>query len=91
MKKVKLFSLVALCLFIFSCDKDDDPTPTKQFRVTIENVFEGKDYFQSGAFGAIPPGESLSFSLEEAKDTIYNLLRCTFRRMIFLSALMIPV
>ncbi|MCP3928247.1 MAG: hypothetical protein GY705_04010 [Bacteroidetes bacterium] len=67
MKKVKLFSLVALCLFIFSCDKDDYPTPTKQFRVTIENVFEGKDYFQSGAFGAIPPGESLSFSFRGGK------------------------
>jgi len=61
---------ILLCsLFILSgCNDDDDVTIiTRSFTVTIENVFEGKDYFNNGTTGLIEPGMSESFSFNAGK------------------------
>ncbi|MER3316706.1 MAG: spondin domain-containing protein [Allomuricauda sp.] len=52
-----------------SCSDDDDSTgiTTGNFVVTIENTFEGKEYFANGATGFIAPGNSESFSFNAGK------------------------
>lgn len=69
MKYYFFLALISLSFFS-SCGKDDDQTITEEateFKVTIENVFEGKDYFDSGATGLITPGMSESFSFNAGK------------------------
>ena len=62
---VALISLIALS----SCNDDDDNpvVASSTFTVTIENVFEGKDYFSNGTTGFIAPGASESFSFNAGK------------------------
>ncbi len=68
-----LFRVFVLCsLFVISsCSNDDDETPiiTGNFTVTIENVFQGKEYFTNGTTGLIEPGMSESFSFNAGKGS----------------------
>jgi len=66
-KKILLITAVLGALTIASCDKDDLPRPTKTFKVTIENVFETKDYFDSGTTGFLEPGMSESITFHAGK------------------------
>lgn len=58
--------ILGLLMMGLSCSSDDDhddvTTPIGSFTVTIENVFESKEYFKNGATGFIQPGMSESFS-----------------------------
>lgn len=68
MKNVRLFSFSAILASIVmfnGCDTKEDEMPetiSSEFTVTIENIFEAKDYFNSGLTGLITPGNSESFS-----------------------------
>lgn len=66
-----LLATIALAFMTVSCDDDDDPVvilPSSAiFTVTIENVFEVKEYFNSGTTGLILPGASESFSFNAGK------------------------
>lgn len=69
-KKSLILCVCALCaVFMSSCqDDDEEMTPTtQQFKVTIENVFEAKDYFASGATEAMGPGSTYSFTFDAGK------------------------
>ncbi|SHE97386.1 Spondin_N [Arenibacter palladensis] len=63
--------ILSLLMTNLSCDNDDDNriivAPNNRFTVTIENVFEAKDYFNFGTTGLIQPGTSESFSFEAGK------------------------
>ena len=65
----KLLSIALLLTFIISCNDDDDNLISKSFTVTIKNVFEVKDYFNSGTISesGIAPGTSTSFSFNAGK------------------------
>jgi hypothetical protein len=71
MKRLKNLLLIATALGALtfaSCHKKGGlPTPLKSFKVTIENVFEAKDYFHSGTTGLILPGSSESFTFHAGK------------------------
>ncbi|EPR69573.1 spondin domain-containing protein [Cyclobacterium qasimii] len=73
MKSVKLLSLAAFMgalLLLNACNDEDMDMPQKtnsEFTVTIENVFEGKDYFNTGQTGLITPDNSESFSFNAGK------------------------
>lgn len=72
MKKMFVLATIALAFMTVSCnDNDDDPVVTlpssATFTVTIENVFEGKEFFNSGITGLILPGASESFSFNAGK------------------------
>jgi len=68
MKKTNYFiMMVFLALSIVSCSEDDPMNPTGSFTVTIQNVFEGKEYFNSGTTDGIPPGEDFTFSFQAGK------------------------
>ncbi len=57
-------------LSLISCSDDDDGSQgplTGNFVVTIENVFEGREYFKNGTTGFIMPGNSESFSFNAGK------------------------
>ena len=56
-------------MVIFTSCNDDEVTPLNlsSFTITIENVFEGKDYFANGTTGLIEPGMSESFSFNAGK------------------------
>lgn len=70
MKNVRLFSfsaILASIVMLNGCDTKEDEMPeniSSEFTVTIENIFEAKDYFNTGLTGLITPGnsESLSFN-----------------------------
>lgn len=79
MKRLFLSSLVAIAV-LSSCEDDDDSTTantgnngnngaTTEFLVTIENVFEPKDYSMSGVFntpvGSTSPGPAMPGSAYE--------------------------
>ena len=52
---------------LVSCSDDDDSSQgslSGNFVVTIENVFESKEYFDNGTTGFIMPGDSESFSFD---------------------------
>ncbi len=66
-KKILLIVAVLGALTIASCDKDDLPRPTRTFKVTIENIFEGKDYFDSGTTGFLEPGMSETITFHAGK------------------------
>lgn len=68
-KKSFILFVGAICaVFLSSCNEDEDMTPvTQNFKVTIENVFEPKDYFDSGTTDAVGPGGSYSFSFHAGK------------------------
>lgn len=63
--------ILSLLMTNLSCDNDDDNgivvAPNNSFTVTIENVFEAKDYFNNGTTGFIQPGASESFSFDAGK------------------------
>ncbi len=77
----KSFLVLGLSAAIFvACDKDDeDPVmlpETKAFTVRVENVSEGKAFFQSGVFntpigddgpGPATPGKSYEFSFHAGR------------------------
>ena len=78
MKVLRLtFSLVLVALLFTQCLEDDPVVlPSGMFTVTIENVSETFDYFQSGVFntpvgasepGPLLPGGSYSFSFNASK------------------------
>jgi hypothetical protein len=68
MKKTSyLIMMVFFTLLTLSCKEDEKMNPTASFMVTIQNVSEGKDYFNAGASDAIPPGGSYSFSFQAGK------------------------
>ncbi len=78
-RKVLRFMMSAVCLVLLfvSCENDDSETPAMgMFTVTIENVSEMHDFFQSGVFntpvgesgpGPALPGHSFSFSFHAGK------------------------
>lgn len=80
-KKFSLVLSIAFLTFLFvQCDLNDDDDiivlPVGSFTVTIENVSEVFDYFQSGVFntpvgasdpGPLMPGNSYSFSFYASK------------------------
>ena len=66
---------VFFALLIISCKEDEQMNPLASFTVTIQNVFEGKDYFMSGKSEFIAPGESYSFSFHAGKG--HNLSYAT--------------
>ena len=55
--------------FLFtSCKKDkNDPKPTANFTVTIENAFASKMYFANGTTGLIMPGSMASYTFHAGK------------------------
>jgi len=68
MKKTSLIVLTVLAISLGSCRKKRMPAPESgKFKVTIENVFEAKSFFNSGTIGGIPPGMSKSFSFNAGK------------------------
>jgi len=68
MKKTSYLAMaVFFGLVLISCKEDEKIDPMATFTVTIQNVFEGKEYFSSGAMEAVPPGESYSFSFQAGK------------------------
>ncbi|MEM7102383.1 MAG: spondin domain-containing protein [Bacteroidota bacterium] len=70
MKNVWLILVIGV-LFLSSCKEDEIPVVTGDFRVTIENVFEGKDYLKSGEInpGGLAPGNAFEFSFEAGLGT----------------------
>jgi len=68
MKKTSYLAMaVFFGLVLISCKEDEKIDPMATFTVTIQNVFESKEYFSSGALEAVPPGESYSFSFQGGK------------------------
>ena len=68
LKNLFLIVTVIGLLTFASCHKGvDRPGPTGSFKVTIENVFEGKDYFVSGTTGGLGPGQSASVTFNAGK------------------------
>jgi len=68
MKKTNYLAMsVFFGLALMSCKEDETMDPVATFTVTIQNVFEGKEYFGSGNLEAVPPGESYSFSFQAGK------------------------
>ncbi|MBR9778096.1 MAG: hypothetical protein GYB55_24935 [Cytophagales bacterium] len=68
MKNVRLFSfsaIIASLVMLNGCDTKEDEMPetmSSEFTVTIENIFEAKDFFNTGTTGLITPGNSETFS-----------------------------
>ena len=72
-KLVFLIVFAISAVFFQACEDGDDMKPTQGFKVTIENVFEGKDYFTSGTTDAIGPGGMYSFSFNAGKGHYLSL------------------
>ena len=71
--KNNVFAMLLISSLAFTaCDKDDDVN-TNQFTVTIENIMEGKDYFDSGETGFLMPGESATFNFNAGPGHYLNL------------------
>jgi len=67
-KQIILIASAIGAMTFASCHKgDDNPRPTKGFKVTIENVFEPKDYFASGTTEFLAPGMTESFTFNAGK------------------------
>jgi hypothetical protein len=74
MKKTSYLAMVVFFgLILMSCEEDEKMDPMATFTVTIQNVFEGKEYFNSGALEAVPPGEMYSFSFQAGKGHFLSL------------------
>ena len=74
MKKTSYLAMaVFFGLTLMSCEEDEKMDPMATFTVTIQNVFEGKEYFSSGALEAVPPGETYSFSFQAGKGHFLSL------------------
>ena len=71
---------------VISCDEDDPEKVNSTFKVTIQNVFEGKNYFISGTTDAIGPGESYSFSFHAGKGHYLS-----FASMLVIPSTSLPV
>ncbi len=71
MKIFKPLAILAITLLVMSCNNDDNNNTlsSKSFTVTIENVIEGKEYFNSGVTSeaGVGPGGSTSFSFNAGK------------------------
>lgn len=65
--KIYLYVAVFLILFSVSCKEDEEMNPNASFTVTIQNVSEGKTFFNAGNSEAVPPGGSYSFSFHAGK------------------------
>ena len=57
------FILLGIFLVAASCKKDT-PKVSKKFTVTIQNVFQPKDYLNSGTTGLLKPGESAKIAFD---------------------------
>jgi hypothetical protein len=66
-KNLLLIAILIGALTFASCDKGDQMKPSKSFKVTITNVFEGKDYFASGTTEFLAPGQSESVTFHAGK------------------------
>lgn len=66
MKKIMLLAL-GFIMLMSSCGDDENTTTSDQFRVTITNTFETKEYLESGSIGFIMPGESAEISFHAGK------------------------
>jgi hypothetical protein len=66
-KKTLLIVFAISALSLSSCEDGEEMKPKQNFKVTIENVFEAKDYFASGTTEGIGPGGSYSFSFHAGK------------------------
>jgi len=66
-KKILLIAFAISALSLSSCEDGEEMKPKQNFKVTIENVFEAKDYFASGTTDAAGPGGSYSFSFKAGK------------------------
>ena len=68
MSNKSLFTVLsALLIFVaLGCEPDEEPyvPATGDFRITIENVFEPKDYFATGKFFAVDSAETFTFSID---------------------------
>lgn len=75
MIKKSLLAILAIGFFVTSCSNDDNNPviSTKDFTVTIENVFQHKTFQNNGVFDAIPPGGSQSFSFNAGKGSYLSL------------------
>ena len=67
-----LLSALAVMLLFSSCKEDKPMTISKDFTLTIENVIEGKDYFDNGTTGLITPGMSESFTFNAGKGHYFQ-------------------
>lgn len=64
----KLFLLlVPAIFFLASCDDDEVTVTSKDFTVTVENVFTSHTNFNTGTTGLITPGTGESFSFNAGK------------------------
>ena len=75
MNNLKLIAIIALMSFVvlIGCSDDEDTSITGNFTVTIENVFEGKDYFSNGVTGLIDAGHVGIFFIQCRQRTLYKL------------------
>lgn len=73
-KKILSFAFIASMLLVgvafTSCDDDDDDDGyfDTESTISIENVVSMKEFVQSGTFGSILPGETVSIQFNAGKD-----------------------
>lgn len=72
-KYVFLIALIISFISFSSCDESEEMIPSKTFKVTIENIFESKDYFNSGTMDAVGPGAMYSFTFNAGKGHYLSL------------------
>ncbi len=66
-KTVYLSMAVFFTVLLLSCKEDEEMNPTGSFTVTIQNISEGKAYFDAGMTDVILPGSNYSFSFHAGK------------------------
>ena len=75
--RTKVVFLIAMTMLILSSCKEDEMDDMKEkgtFTLTIENVFEPKDFFESGTTEGIPPAENYSFKVNAGKGHLLTLI-----------------
>jgi hypothetical protein len=69
----KLLLLTLTVVGFMACDEEMPELETRTFRVTIENIQEGKDYLASGEIaGLTMPGEMRTFTFNAGKGSYLN-------------------